>query len=138
MTEGQVRTLVLAVLTVAAGIGLVVLAGIGTELAIETTKRIEGAFAILVPALLHSLTVMGRDDARERARDAIPVYALGSRVIVDQPDAAPLRGRVVAVTLAAGGAYVYTVDHGADDVREYHENEVRDAPEREPTGGHRV
>jgi hypothetical protein len=135
MTEGQVRTLVLALLTVAAGIALVVLAAIGGELAVETTKRIEGAFGVLVPALLHSLAIMGRDDAREREPEVI---RLGARVVADQRDAAPLRGRVVAVSLVGPGEHVYTVDHGDDDVREYPAAEVRTAPEREPTGGHRV
>jgi hypothetical protein len=133
MNEGQIRTLVIALVTVAAGLALVVLAAIGGELATETSKRIEGAFVLLVPALIHSLTVMGREEARARRAE----LARGDVVLAEQRDGTWKRGVVINTADTRSGEVVL-VDHEADDVREYPARDIVPTTEREPTGGHRV
>lgn len=139
MNEGRFRTLVIASLTVAAGVALVVLAAIGTEVAVAISARIEGAFGVLVTALLHSLTVMGRE---ERRAEAGPELERGDVVLAEQRDGTWKRGVVLDTSDTRSGE-IAVVDHGevdaADaDVREYPARDLVPTSEREPTGGHRL
>lgn len=144
VSDGRFRTLAIGVLLLAAGLALVVLATVDGPLAAENSRRVEGAFAVLLPAFFHSLVNAARARGAERtglergdALIAAPLDLLGSPMQAMQPGTAPLAGTVIGIEYRSGELEPrITIDHGNGDRRVYPAIEVFPMLEREPTGGH--
>lgn len=143
--ENTIRAGVILLLIIAAGLAITILTLDGDREALALSARFEGSLGILVLAFLDSLRVAIGSSADARAHERLERYSIriGDPVICDQEGGRTLRGECVGHTLAPADSQGFrairvVVEHDDENVRVYPLEEVRRAPEREATGGHRI